>query len=121
MTRLLLLLFLSGLAIAQTGQIVVSVQNSAAAVPGTLVRISARPFRNVLANYNASKSSQPGVGKGAWVKPGSGESLSPDLDHLEPYGPHWDYRDKYGPSRTPGDNPGWRIWPDGSMTPKKNP
>jgi hypothetical protein len=61
----------------------------------------------------------PGTPNGAWNNPSTGESLSPDLAHPEPFGPHWDYINPKPPYRTPGGNKGWRIWPDGTMTPKK--
>jgi RHS repeat-associated protein len=33
----------------------------------------------------------PGSNQGAWYNPETGESLHPDLDHLDPIGPHYDY------------------------------
>ncbi len=53
----------------------------------------------------------PTTGKGAWVNSKTGETLHPDLYHPQPYGPHWDYN-------YPGAGDGFRIYPDGSMTPK---
>ena len=53
----------------------------------------------------------PSSGKGAWVNSKTGETLHPDLNHGAPYGPHWDYN-------YPGGGNGFRIYPDGSMTPK---
>jgi len=56
---------------------------------------------------------KPPVGgpKGAWFNPKNGESLHPDLDHPQPVGPHWDYRDPAGDD--------WRIYPDGRSEPKQ--
>ena len=51
-----------------------------------------------------------GGGEGAWVNPGTGEALHPDLDHPSPIGPHWDWKD---PSGKP-----WRIFPDGRVEPR---
>ena len=42
----------------------------------------------------------------------NGTSAHPDLGN-ETDGPHWDYNDR---NRKPKN---WRIWPDGTMTPKK--
>lgn len=50
-------------------------------------------------------------GKGNWFNPNTKEMLHPDLNHLEPYGPHWDYN-------YPGGGDGFRIFPDGTMKPK---
>jgi hypothetical protein len=54
MTRLSALFLVTGVtALAQTGQIAVTVQNTLGiAVPGALVRVGARPFRNTLANFH---------------------------------------------------------------------
>ncbi len=53
----------------------------------------------------------PGSSEGAWTKPGTKESLHPDLGHGQPIGPHWDYRDRHGND--------WRVDPKtGKMTPK---
>ncbi|HXK07824.1 MAG TPA: polymorphic toxin type 37 domain-containing protein [Verrucomicrobiae bacterium] len=51
----------------------------------------------------------PGSKEGNWVGP-NGESLHPDLDHPDPIGKHWDYKDPSGEW--------WRIFPDGTMSPK---
>lgn len=56
----------------------------------------------------------PGSRDGAWVPPGGGQSLHPDLGHAPPIGPHWDYRDK---SQQPGCRD-YRCFPDGSVVPK---
>ncbi|NJL55465.1 hypothetical protein HC928_09950, partial [bacterium] len=37
-------------------------------------------------------------------------SLHPDLNHPQPIGPHWDYKDTTGKQ--------WRIFPDGRCEPK---
>ena len=48
--------------------------------------------------------------KGSWYNPKTGESLRPDLNHPEPIGPHWDYKDSNGI---------WhRVNPDGTLAPK---
>jgi RHS repeat-associated protein len=52
----------------------------------------------------------PGSAEGSWYNPGTGESLHPDLNHPDPIGPHWDYRDPSGND--------WRIYPDGNASPK---
>lgn len=52
----------------------------------------------------------PSSGKGAWYNPETKESLHPDLNHPDPYGPHWDYN-------YPGGGDGFRIFPDGTMSP----
>ena len=56
----------------------------------------------------------PGGPNGAWFNPQSGESWHPDLDHPEPIGPHWDY------NRRGEGGSGWRLGPDGTLTPKKS-
>ena len=35
----------------------------------------------------------PGSSKGNWYNPDTGEILHPDLNHPQPIGPHWDFRD----------------------------
>ena len=55
-------------------------------------------------------SGAPSTGKGSWYNPKTKESLHPDLEHPEPYGPHWDYK-------TP-DGGGYRIFPDGKISEK---
>jgi RHS repeat-associated protein len=52
----------------------------------------------------------PGGPNGGWYNPETGETLHPDLDHGPPQGPHWDWIDPLGN--------GWRIGPDGTVTPK---
>jgi RHS repeat-associated protein len=54
--------------------------------------------------------STPGSKDGNWYNPKTGESLRPDLNHPEPIGPHWDYKDPSGKW--------WRIFQDGSNVPK---
>ena len=63
-------------------------------------------------NFEWRGKGDPSTGKGAWVNSKTGETLHPDLNHGDPYGPHWDYN-------YPGGGNGFRIYPDGSMTPKK--
>ena len=61
-----------------------------------------------------SRSSGVDVANALVVKehynPETGESLRPDLNHSDPIGPHWDYRDP--------DGKWWRIFPDGGMEAK---
>ena len=54
--------------------------------------------------------STPGSKDGNWYNPKTGESLRPDLNHPDPIGPHWDYKDPTGKW--------WRIFQDGSNVPK---
>jgi RHS repeat-associated protein len=54
----------------------------------------------------------PGSGEGSWYNPDTKESLYPDLEHPDPYGPHYDYL----PRR---HAPGSRVYPDGTIEPKK--
>ena len=35
----------------------------------------------------------PGSSQGNWYNPSTGEILHPDLNHPQPIGPHWDFRD----------------------------
>lgn len=53
----------------------------------------------------------PGGERGAWVSPDGKESLLPDFGHTEPPGPHVDWN-------APGKGR-WRIFPDGTIKPKK--
>jgi hypothetical protein len=48
--------------------------------------------------------------KGSWYNPATRETLHPDLDHPEPIGPHFDYRDP--------DRNFFRIFRDGTVVPK---
>ncbi|MBR0780760.1 RHS repeat-associated core domain-containing protein [Bradyrhizobium iriomotense] len=59
-------------------------------------------------------SGSVGSPQGAWVPPGGGESLHPDLNHAPPIGPHWDYRNKNLP---PGCQD-FRCYPGGRTEPK---
>lgn len=61
--------------------------------------------------YEWRGKGDPSLGKGSWFNPKTREMLHPDLEHPEPYGPHWDYN-------YPDGGNGFRIYPDGSMTPK---
>lgn len=51
---------------------------------------------------------EPGSKEGGWYNPKTKETMHPDLDHPEPYGPHWDYKHPEGWER------GYRIYPDGT-------
>ncbi len=58
--------------------------------------------------WKGGPGSQPGDSNGAWVDPKTGGSLHPDMDHLPPEQPHWDYRPfKNGPQ--------YRWYPDGRV------
>lgn len=60
--------------------------------------------------WKGKPGSIPGSKDGNYHNPDTKESYRPDLDHGEPIGPHWDYRDPSG---------GWnRIFPDGRVEPK---
>lgn len=63
-------------------------------------------------NYEWRGKGDPISGKGAWVNTQTKETLHPDLNHGEPHGPHWDYN-------YPGAGNGFRIYPDGHMSPKE--
>jgi RHS repeat-associated protein len=54
--------------------------------------------------------SEVGSSQGSWYNPKTGESVHPDLEHPQPIGPHYDYKDRQGNN--------WRIFPDGRVTPK---
>ena len=69
------------------------------------------PSKSPGENYEWRGRGDPISGKGAWVNKMTGETLHPDLNHKEPYGPHWDYN-------YPGGGNGFRIYPDGTMIPK---
>ena len=62
-------------------------------------------------DYEWRGRGDPNSGKGAWVNSKTGETLHPDLNHKEPFGPHWDYN-------YPGGGKGFRVFPDGSMQEK---
>ncbi len=46
--------------------------------------------------WRGKPGSEPGGKEGNYYNPDTGESYRPDLDHEEPIGPHWDYRDPDG-------------------------
>jgi RHS repeat-associated protein len=71
------------------------------------------PTRPPGPDYEWKGSDQPGKGPGSWHNPKTGDSLNPDLDHPPPPGPHWDWKHK-----GEGGKPGYRISPDGTITPK---
>jgi hypothetical protein len=60
--------------------------------------------------WKGEPGSAPGSKDGNWYNPKTGESLRPDLNHPDPIGPHWDYKDPSGKW--------WRIFQDGSNVPK---
>ena len=60
--------------------------------------------------WKGKPGSTPGSKDGNWYNPKTGESLRPDLNHPNPIGPHWDYKDPSGKW--------WRIFSDGSNVPK---
>jgi RHS repeat-associated protein len=60
--------------------------------------------------WRGKPGSAPGSKEGNFYNPKTGESFRPDLNHPDPVGPHWDYRDPGGKW--------WRIKPDGTMEPK---
>ena len=49
------------------------------------------PSKSPGEGYEWRGKGEPSSGKGAWYNPKTKETLHPDLDHPEPYGPHWDY------------------------------
>ena len=53
----------------------------------------------------------PGGPKGGWVNPDGSQSLHGDFGHKPPIGPHVDWNIR--------GTRGWRIFPDGSVEPKK--
>lgn len=60
--------------------------------------------------WRGAPGSTPGSSNGSWMHPENG-SLSPDLSHPAPIGPHWDYKDLDGLK--------WRLFPDGTYEQKK--
>lgn len=52
---------------------------------------------------------EPGSSEGSWYNPDTDEAFHPDLEHPEPYGPHYDWE-------TPDGD--YRVYPDGSVEPK---
>ncbi len=59
-------------------------------------------------DYEWRGKGEPGSSKGGWYNPKTKETMHPDLDHPEPYGPHWDYIHPDGWKR------GYRLFPDGT-------
>ena len=60
--------------------------------------------------WKGKPGSTPGSKEGNFFNPKTGESLRPDLNHGDPIGAHWDYRDANG---------NWyRLFPDGRMESK---
>lgn len=60
--------------------------------------------------YEWRGSGPQGSRYGNYFNPKTDTSLHPDLDHPQPIGPHWDYRDPSGAW--------WRIFKDGKISPK---
>jgi len=60
--------------------------------------------------YEWRGSGPPGSSQGNWYNPATTEYLHPDLNHPDPVGPHWDYRDPRGKE--------WRCNSDGTFSPK---
>ena len=69
------------------------------------------PARPPGPGYEWRGPDSPGVPRGAWFNPQTGETLKPDLGHGDPVGPHWDYI-------APGRGQQYRWFPDGRMDPK---
>jgi len=60
--------------------------------------------------WRGKPNSKPGSKSGNYYNSKTRETLRPDLNHSEPIGPHWDYRDPTGK---------WfRIHPNGTVKPK---
>ena len=47
---------------------------------------------------------------GSYYNATTGTVWRPDLEHTDPIGPHWDYKDE--------DGVWWRVFPDGTKKPK---
>lgn len=62
------------------------------------------------AGYEWRGTGEKGVKDGNWYNPKTGERINPDQKHEQPIGPHDDYMDPDGNM--------WRVFPDGSATPK---
>lgn len=60
--------------------------------------------------WRGAPGSTPGGGNGNYFNSQTGESYHPDLNHPDPIGPHWDYKDPNGLW--------WRIMPNGTIVPK---
>ena len=61
-------------------------------------------------DWRGKPGSSPGDKEGSFYNEETGEVLRPDLDHPEPVGPHWDFKD--------ADGDWHRIYPDGTVVPK---
>lgn len=60
--------------------------------------------------WRGQPGSTPGSKSGNYYNPNTGETLRPDLNHMPPVGPHWDYKDSSG---------NWfRMFEDGRVVPK---
>lgn len=60
--------------------------------------------------WRGRPGSNPGSKQGNYYNPRTNESYRPDLEHPDPIGPHWDYRNAAGEW--------YRILPDGTVVPK---
>ena len=60
--------------------------------------------------WRGRPGSEPGSADGNYYNPRTQESYRPDLNHPDPLGPHWDYRDAAGKW--------YRIFPNGSVIAK---
>ncbi len=59
--------------------------------------------------WRGQPGSQPGDPEGSWYNPKTDETLRPDMNHLPPTPPHWDYQ-------TPKPGEQWYRWfPDGRL------
>jgi hypothetical protein len=70
---------------------------------------SQRPLPNY--EWRGRPGSRPGDSNGSWYNPKDGTVLYPDLNHPQPIGPHWDYKDT--------DGQWWRLFPNGDLGIKK--
>lgn len=61
--------------------------------------------------YEWRGKGERGSKAGSWHNPETGEWLRADLDHPDPIEPHWDYGRR-------GGDVSYRIFPDGSYSPK---
>lgn len=62
--------------------------------------------------WRGAPGSVPGSSNGNWHNPSTGENLNPDLNHPEPKGPHWGYRDPDGKKWDYFPDTGWEPWGD---------
>ncbi len=60
--------------------------------------------------WRGATGSEPGDTRGTYHNPVDNRTLYPDVNHPDPIGSHWDFKDEFGQW--------WRIFPDGTMTPK---